>query len=194
MNWLLLTSILLAWNSDPNVDSYKVHVSSGTFSQDFQTEENRVTLNLSSGAEYAFAVTAKNSVGESDPSETVSFTPGVLMNISTRGQVGTGDNVMIAGFIVSGQSPRTVLIRAIGPSLPLKGTLADPSITLSNGESNDNWGDAPNSAQIPLGLIPGSPKESAILTTLQPGPYTVIVRGVNNTSGLALVEVYDITK
>ncbi len=120
-----------------------------------------------------------------------------LINISTRGQVQTGDNVMIGGFIIDGASPQTVLIRARGPSLTaygVPGVLANPTMDVYSGQaviaSNDDWGNALNEADITAtGLAPTDPMESAILTTLDPGAYTVIVRGYNGTSGVGIVEV-----
>ena len=121
-----------------------------------------------------------------------------LGNISTRGLVGTGDNVMIGGFIVGGQLSTRVIVRAIGPSVPLAGTLADPTLALHDGNgalivSNDNWRTGGQEAEIiATGLPPSNDLESAIIRTLAPGNYTAIVRGVNDTTGVALVEVYDL--
>ena len=121
-----------------------------------------------------------------------------LANISTRGFVQTGDNVLIAGTIVLGQVPQKVIIRAIGPSLNLPGGLADPTLELrdSNGlllEANDNWVDSPNKQAIIDSTIPPSNNlEAAIVRTLPANgaSYTAIVRGVNDATGIALVEVY----
>jgi N-acetylneuraminic acid mutarotase len=132
-----------------------------------------------------------------------------LGNISTRGFVQTGDNVMIGGFIVQGTQPKKVILRAIGPELSQFGVpdpLANPTLELHNSTgaliaSNDNWQhtiiggiitsnqrrDIQNS-----GYAPGDPSESAIIVDLPPGNYTAIVRGVNNTTGVALAEVYDL--
>ncbi len=126
--------------------------------------------------------------------------PPTLSNISTRGQVRTADNVMIGGFIISGSTPKTVLIRARGPSLTpfgVVGALANPTVGLYSGStniaSNDNWGSAANAADITAtGLAPTNSFESAILTTLPPGPYTAIVSGVGSTSGVGIVEVLEI--
>ena len=125
-----------------------------------------------------------------------------LGNISTRLSVGTGDNVLIGGFIVTGTQPKKVMLRAIGPSLgsanpPVAGALADPKLTLNSGgtvlATNDNWMDAPNKQEIIDSTIaPTEDAESAILMTLDPGAYTAIVDGVNNTTGVALVEAYDL--
>ncbi len=130
-----------------------------------------------------------------------------LVNISTRGIVGTGNNVMIPGFVISGSTDKTVLIRCVGPTLAnygVAGTLADPTITLNDGNGNiiyqnDNWGSAGDSTQIvnsssavgAFALTTGS-KDSVLLVTLQPGRYTVTASGVNNTTGVALVEVYEL--
>jgi uncharacterized repeat protein (TIGR03803 family) len=122
-----------------------------------------------------------------------------LGNISTRLSVGTGDNVLIGGFIVTGTQSKKVIVRGIGPSLPVSGALADPFLELHDSAgaiigSNDNWVDSPNKqAIIDSTVPPTNDKEPAILQTLDPGAYTAIVRGVSNTTGIALVEVYDLT-
>ena len=126
----------------------------------------------------------------------------MLANISTRGSVGTGVDVLIGGFILEpdGGASSTILVRAIGPSLAaaqVTGPLEDPEIELydSNGASiafNDNWKDSQETQIEATGLAPQNDQESAILNTLAAGPYTAIVRGVNMTSGVALVEVYRI--
>ena len=119
-----------------------------------------------------------------------------LANISTRGLVQSGDNVMIGGFIISGSAAQKVIVRAIGPSLPLQGSLADPVLELHDGdgaliETNDNWIDSTNKqAIIDSTIPPTNNSESAIVRTLKPGNYTAIIRGVNDTTGVALVEVY----
>lgn len=104
---------------------------------------------------------------------------------------------MIGGFIINGNAPKKIVMRAIGPSTEMAGALADPVLDLyqPNGTvtSNDNWQDAPNSNDIPPSLQPKDARESAILITLQPGLYTGIVRGKNSTTGIALVEVYDLS-
>lgn len=125
-----------------------------------------------------------------------------LGNISTRGFVDTGDNVMIGGIIVgpTGAPSGKMLIRAIGPSLAsfgIAGPLADPTLELHNGNgvltaSNDNWKTSQQALIQATGIPPTNDKESAILATLAPGNYTAIVRGKNNTTGVALVEVYSL--
>lgn len=122
-----------------------------------------------------------------------------LTNISTRGLVQTGNNVMIAGFVIAGNSPLTVVVRARGPSLAqsgLTGVLGNPVLQLFSGSTsvaiNDDWQLAANSSAIQLsGFAPSNPLESAILITLNPGAYTAVVSGAGGTStGLAIVEVF----
>jgi hypothetical protein len=119
-----------------------------------------------------------------------------LANISNRGFVQTGDNVLFAGNIVIGQSSQKVLIRALGPSVPVAGAMADPTLELrdANGalmEANDNWVDSPNKqAIIDSTIPPANDLESAIIRTLTPANYTAILRGVNEGTGVAVVEVY----
>jgi hypothetical protein len=133
----------------------------------------------------------------------------ILANLSTRASVQTGDNIMIGGFIVQGNQPKRVILRAIGPELSQYGVpnpLADPTLELHNGNGaligrNDNWqhtiiGGIITQGQVQAiqnsGHAPTDPSESAIIANLPPGNYTAIVRGVNNTTGVALVEVYDL--
>ncbi len=124
----------------------------------------------------------------------------LLSNISTRGKVGTGDNVMIGGFIIGGNEPAQLLIRAIGPSLGTQGIafpLADPVLEIHDStgnliSTNDNWRSAQSKEIIATGLAPTEDLEAAIFATLQPGSYTAIVRGQNNTGGVGLVEVYNL--
>jgi hypothetical protein len=118
-----------------------------------------------------------------------------LAQISTRGFVQTGDNVMIGGLYVIGSDSQTVIVRAIGPSLPVDGKLLDPTLELRDGngallDSNDNWRSDHEQEIIATTVPPSDNAESAIVRTLTPGPYTAIVRGVNDTTGIALVEVY----
>ncbi len=126
-------------------------------------------------------------------------TPGRLINISTRMHVGTGNEVLIGGFIIQGDVFKTVILRAIGPSLSnsgLTGALQDPQMELydSTGallESNDNWQQSIDSGEIiSTGLEPADPREAAIVVRLAPGNYTTIISGVNNTTGIGLVESY----
>jgi hypothetical protein len=114
--------------------------------------------------------------------------------------VETGNNVLIGGFIVSGTQPKRVLLRAIGPSVPVPGALANPILELNAGIlsiSNDNWRTGGQEAEImATGLAPGNDLESAIVATLPANNsiYTAVVRGVNNGTGVGLVEVYDLDR
>jgi hypothetical protein len=123
-----------------------------------------------------------------------------LLNISTRVRVQNGDHAMIGGFIITGTQPKTVLVRGIGPSLPLSGVLADPVIEVHgpSGEflgANDNWNDALTRQQISdSGLAPINGLESALWGVINPGAYTVILTGNNGGTGVGLVEVYDLDR
>jgi uncharacterized delta-60 repeat protein len=121
-----------------------------------------------------------------------------VANISTRGNVGTGDNVMIGGAILGGTHPTEVLVRALGPSLTTSGVISalqDPNLTLYNANgflvgSNENWKDNQRADIQSTGAAPTDDREAAILAVLQPGNYTAVVRGKNSTTGIALVEFY----
>ena len=121
-----------------------------------------------------------------------------LANISTRGFVNTGDNVMIGGFIVGGAEPARVLVRAIGPSLASFVPGALPATTLelhdANGAmiSNEGWRNTQEADIIATTIPPSNDNEAAILATLVPGNYTAVVRGKNNTTGIGLVEAYNL--
>jgi hypothetical protein len=123
-----------------------------------------------------------------------------LPNISTRGFVGTGENVLIGGFIVGNGGNATVLLAAIGPSLSILGisdALQDPTLELHDANGvllafNNNWMDSQQAQIQATGLAPTDNRESVILTTLVPGDYTVIVRGLSGTSGVALFEAFNI--
>jgi hypothetical protein len=131
---------------------------------------------------------------------------GSALNISTRLPVGSGQSVLIGGFIIQGPVPKTVVIRAIGPSLPLTGALQDPFLELHDGAgatiaSNDNWRStrigglltSDQSVDIQASLVaPLNDAESAIIATLSPGAYTAVVRSANNATGIAVVEGYDL--
>ena len=118
-----------------------------------------------------------------------------LVNISTRGVVGTGDNVMIGGFILVGTQPEKVIVRAIGPSLPVNGALQNPVLELrdQNGalvRRNNDWRSDQQKEIKATGIPPENERESAIVALLPPAAYTAVVRGVNGTTGVALVEAY----
>jgi pimeloyl-ACP methyl ester carboxylesterase len=130
-----------------------------------------------------------------------------MINLSTRGTVGGSQGVLIGGFVVSGITPKRVLIRAAGPSLgafAVSNPLRDPAFTVFDSSqnvvgSNDNWGDAPDvagllaaSAQSGAFLFPANSLDAAALLTLDPGSYTVVVGSVDGSEGTALVEAYEV--
>jgi hypothetical protein len=142
--------------------------------------------------------------------ESVVTPPPQLANVSTRAFVQTGDDVLIGGFVVQGSETKRVIIRGIGPELTQHGVpdaLFNPTLELHDGSgaliaSNDNWqhtiiGGIITSSQaqdiMNTGYAPGDERESAIVADLQPGNYTAILRGVNGQTGVALVEVYDLS-
>lgn len=124
-----------------------------------------------------------------------------LQNISTRGLIGQGDLVLIGGLVIEGTSPKTILVRARGPSIAaadpnLMGLISDTTLQLVAGavqvDFNDDWQTHDNAGSIPGPLAPTERFESAILTTLEPGAYTAIVRGFDDTTGLGIVEVFEL--
>jgi hypothetical protein len=126
--------------------------------------------------------------------------PTVLGNISTRMEVGAGENALIGGFIITGSQSKKVMIRALGPSLTKAGVqnpLADPLLELHKGAAviatNDNWRQAQNSSEIPNGFAPSDEREAVLIATLAPGSYTAIAKGAHGETGVGLVEAYDLT-
>jgi hypothetical protein len=129
--------------------------------------------------------------------------PAQAVNISTRMRVDTGSNVLIGGFIIAGTAPKNVAVRGIGPSLGAFGvpdTLADPTLELRDGRNalllaDDDWqDDAGQAAQLAaLDLALSNPKESGMVTTLQPGAYTAVLAGKDSGTGVGLMEIYDTT-
>ena len=182
------TLVFASSGGTANVDGAAQRASSGIVST---TIDGSHTLNVGSSA---FTIPAP-------PRE-------VAANIATRLPVGTGQSVLIGGFIIQGSGPKRVLVRGVGPSLNsiLPGALQDPSLELRDASgallaSNDNWrttqlGGILTSDQsfdiLGTGIAPAQDAEPAVLATLNPGAYTGIVRGTNNTTGIALVEVYDL--
>lgn len=132
-----------------------------------------------------------------------------LINISTRGEVGTVGNILIAGFVVEGSQPATVLVRAVGPTLSsfsVSGVLANPVLTVFNSSdnaiaTNTGWGTGTNPSQITsvgasVGAfaLPSGSADSALVLTLPPGNYSMQVSGANGTTGIALAEVYQVAQ
>ena len=141
-----------------------------------------------------------------------------LINISTRGTVGTGDDVLVGGFVVSGNESKQVLVRGVGPALGkfnVSGALADPILTVYDVKGNvvaknDNWGttatvagsavaSSSSAADVNAAInatgafpLPRGSADAALVLTLPPGQYSAIVTGANGTRGAAMVEVYEI--
>ncbi len=206
-------SLTLYWdaNSEPDLVGYRVHY--GTVKNPYGslvdvTTTTATITQLRKGVTYTFAVTAYNTDGaESDYSAPLSYTVGsprvipvaVLANVSSRTFVQTGEDVMIGGFIVDGIVGKKVAVRAIGPSLAaagVAGAMADPVLQIvdSTGAvvaSNDNWS-IPGEELTTYGLAPSDGREAGLVTTLEPGAYSAIVSGQGGTSGVALVELYDL--
>jgi hypothetical protein len=151
-----------------------------------------VTGNQAGNANYDPAAQATLTFAVNAPTEVV--------NLSTRGRVLTGEDVMIGGFVIQGSETKTVVIVATGPSLAAYGIaspLQNPTLTLVRSSdqaiiaSNDDWQAAANASQIlASGFAPSDPREAAILVTLQPGAYTAILSGVGGTSGVGVIAVY----
>ena len=122
-----------------------------------------------------------------------------FQNLATRGLVQTNDNILIGGIIIGGSANKRILVRGIGPSLADKGVnnpLADPTLEIFSGStkiaSNDNWKDSQQADISATGIAPTNDAESAVLVTLAPGAYSMVLRGKNNTTGTAVDEAYDL--
>jgi len=167
------------------------------------SRESAIVADLVSGNYTAILRGKTNGVGLVEIYDITGTRLSKFVNISTRAKVEAGDNgALIAGFIIQAPdnqagTPQNVLVRALGPSLGafgVVGALADPTIDFYRGSelilSNDNWRTDDEAAIEATGIPPTNDKESAILVTLDPGSYTAVIRGKNNTTGVALVEVY----
>jgi hypothetical protein len=126
-----------------------------------------------------------------------------LANVSARTRSGTGGDVLIVGFGIGGIGPKRLLIRGVGPALAqfgVSGTLADPKLTVFSGQTmvaaNDNWdGLSTTSAaftSVGAFALPVGSRDAALVVNLEPGSYTAQVEGVNNTTGIVLIEVYEL--
>jgi hypothetical protein len=174
------------------------------------TKSAALRLQLAAGGYTAHlsGVGGAQGVGIVEAYDVASGEPLKLVNISTRGSVGTAGGVMIAGFVVQGSVPQRVLIRGIGPTLGSFGvpdTLVDPTITLYEQlpggarvvAINDDWGVGQDPAVIAAAAssvsafaLTGFSRDACLLVSLEPGSYTVHLAGANNTTGIALIEVY----
>ena len=162
--------------------------------------ESAIVASLQPGA-YTAVVSGKNNttgIGLAEIYDLQRAPASKLANISTRGSVGTGENVMIGGLILLGPDPARILFRAIGPSLTAVGietALADPQLDLFDAQgttiaTNNNWKDSQQAVIEGTGAAPTDDAESAILADLNPGNYTAVVSGVNGGTGTALIEAY----
>ena len=179
------------------------------------TEARRFSFDLSFSTPGMKSLTttlaARNGAGEllpdSQPADnvhelevlvTAAEAPARLRNISTRGWIGGGDNVLIGGIIISGTEPKDVLLRGRGPSLAsfLDTPVADPKLELYSGatlvSANDDWMEDPRSDEIPSELTPTHLMDSVMVVTLDPGAYTAIVRGHDDAEGIGIVEAFEL--
>ena len=189
------------WKTKPDGTSQEAEIEATTIPPSNDLESAIVITLPANNAGYTAIVRGKNDTTGIGVVEAYDLDPAAnskLGNIATRGFVDTGDNVMIGGFIITGSGQKRVIVRAIGPSLAQRGItnpLLDPTLELHNGNGaviafNDNWRDTQEAEIQAAGLAPVNNLESAIVQMLAPGSYTAIVRGKNNTIGVALVEVY----
>ena len=217
-NRLAFDAFGFLWVTDSGADALYVIAPSGVVflidSSDLDPELTGLNDLAFDGAGNLF-LTAGQSVVEIDSTLTTLFTvaavpggaggiaiePPTTTNLSTRVSVQSGNGVAIAGFIISGSSPKQILIRGLGASLSNFGIvnpLQDPTLDLhdSTGHAiatNDDWQTATNANQIPVAFQPADSREPAILATLQPGSFTAILRGKNSGSGVGLIEMYDLS-
>lgn len=198
------------WGTNPNpAQIASVAAQVGAFAFTSGSADCAVIVNLPAGA-YTVEVSGVGNTTGVALAEVyeVSSSGTRLVNISTRAPVGTGGNIMIAGFVVSGSGTEQLLVRGDGPSLTqfgVPGVLAQPSLSVISQASgatiasNTGWGTSPNPSLIAstgavvgaFGFASGS-ADSAVVTNLTAGAYTAEVSGVNNTTGVALAEVYEV--
>jgi hypothetical protein len=160
------------------------------------------TATVSAPGTYTFMLSADDGVHAVAHDAVVVRVTGhnALANLSTRLEVGTANNVAIAGFIITGNSAKQVVVRGLGPSLAtvgVQGALSDPILELYDASGNllsgnNDWQDTQAQALRDVNLAPANDFESAILTTLSPGSYTAVARGNGGSTGIGLVEVYDL--
>jgi len=198
------------WGDNAQIASTAASV--GAFSWGSTTSHDSALLENPSAGPYTAQISGQSGdtgvalaeVYDATPAGTYTPTTPRLVNISARVQVGTGGNILIAGFVIGGSTSRTVLIRASGPALipfGVTGTLPDPELSLYSGStllgSNSGWGGNAviSAAALRVGAFgwsSPSSNDSAILATLPPGSYTAQVAGASNDTGVALVEVYEV--
>jgi hypothetical protein len=188
------------WRDDPT-QAAQIQATGIAPTNDF---ESAIDASLNPGS-YTAVVRGKNNASGVALIEVYDLSPAVpakLANISTRAFVGTGDDIVIGGFLLGDQTGEArIIVRGLGPSLTAFGVtnaLANPTLELRDGNgvliiANNDWQDDPaQAAQLAAaGLAPTNPLESGIAATLPPGPYTALLAGLNNGTGVGLVEVYD---
>lgn len=199
------------WSGNSNVASTSTAV--GAFGLvDPSSKDAATVTSLSAGAYTTLAAGKNNSTGivlteiyDATSSNSITASTPRLINVSARANSGSGDSILIAGFVVAGSTAKTLLIRATGPTLAgfgVSGTMADPKIELSvlNGPKlyeNDNWGGSPvitatGRSVGAFDITDSNSRDAVLLVTLAPGGYTVKVSGADGGTGIALVEVYDV--
>jgi hypothetical protein len=195
-------NVNIAGNDDWKTDQQNVESTGLAPTND---RESAIVLNLDPGA-YTVVMRGKNNTSGIGVVETYDIglaAEARLANLSSRGFIETGDNILIGGFFAGPQTAAVtrMVFRAIGPSLSGFGVpqaMQDPTLELRNGNgdlvaSNDDWQSSQQAEITATGLAPGDSRESAIVrTNFDPGPYTAIVRGKNNSTGVGLVEIYDV--
>src|SRR4029077_5301573 len=194
---------LIASNDDWQADIGAAYIAQNGLAPANPSESATLLQNLAPGA-YTVIVTGNDAtpgIGLVELYDVSPLSNSKLVNMSARGTVGTGDNVLISGFIVGEVESAPVVVRALGPSLAsfgVSGVLSDPKVTIYDANdtaiaSNDNWQDNINPIDIQKNaLAPQDPRESAIVLRLPAGSYTAIVRGANGGTGVGLAEVYNL--
>ncbi len=214
------TSGTLTFGDDVTSQTFSVPVLNDTA---FESDEtvNLTLTNVTGSADLANPSTATLTIvsDDAEPTPTASPTPTAtpsptaspspspspspaeaqLLNISTRGRIDPGENVMIGGFIVGGNAQKDVIVRAIGPSLDVNNALQDPVLQLHGPDGslilrNDNWKETQQQQIEESGIAPEDDRESAIRIRLAPGNYTAVVTGNGSSSGVGLVEIYDLDR
>lgn len=206
---VFLGSTQIAVNDDWDASAGAVFASVGAFAFANGSRDSAIYNSTIPAGSYSIQIVGKNNgtgialaeIYDATPSASFGATTARLVNVSARTQVGTGDNILIAGFVIGGQTSARVLVRAVGPTLTafsVAGALADPKLEIYNGATktaeNDNWDAATAATFASVGAFnfaPGS-RDAALVATLAPGSYTAQVSGVGNTTGVALVEVYEL--
>jgi autotransporter-associated beta strand protein len=197
LNGKLTVTLINGFTPQPS-DTFTVVTTQTTLGRAFTNVKSGGRMNTVDGAG-SFQVTynGANNVTLSDFGAAIALSRS--RNISARANVQTGDNVAIGGFVIKGTDPKKVIVRGIGPSLQnfgIQNPLSNPTLELHNQSgviaSNDDWKDSQQTEIQNSGFAPSNDLESAIVATLQPGSYSVILSGKNNATGVATIELYDL--